>query len=70
MVDERDQHLYILHNKAVCLKCGDEIESLYPDDIKTCSCGNVWVEGGKDYIHHRYLESSQYLDESEFYNLD
>lgn len=40
----------ILHNRAKCLKCFDIIESKYCHDFVTCSCGDLSVDGGKDYL--------------------
>lgn len=40
----------ILTNKVRCRKCGDVIESKHRHDYVTCSCGNVAVDGGKDYL--------------------
>lgn len=40
----------IQRNSATCLKCGDEIESKDRWHFATCSCGNISVDGGKDYL--------------------
>lgn len=40
----------IISNKIKCKKCGDIIESKSTDDYKKCSCGDVAVDGGKDYL--------------------
>jgi hypothetical protein len=37
-------------NKAKCLKCGDIIESTYRHDFVECSCGGLFVDGGKNYL--------------------
>ena len=37
-------------NKIKCKKCGDIIESTRTHDFKTCKCGAVSVDGGKDYL--------------------
>lgn len=39
----------ILSNKVRCDECKDVIESVHRHDFKWCSCGNVAVDGGKDY---------------------
>lgn len=36
--------------KIKCLKCGEIIESTYKHHFKECSCGNVFVDGGNDYL--------------------
>ena len=40
----------IIFNKIKCKKCGDVIESTSTNDYKKCSCGDVAVDGGKDYL--------------------
>lgn len=40
----------ILVNKIRCNKCGDVIESTHHYDFKTCKCGAVSVDGGKDIL--------------------
>ena len=37
-------------NKIQCLKCRDIIESKTRHDWAECSCGAVFVDGGKDYL--------------------
>ena len=36
-------------NRARCVFCGDEIQSHYRHDYKTCSCRFLSVDGGTDY---------------------
>ena len=40
----------IIVNKIRCKKCNDIIESTYRRDFKTCKCGAVAVDGGRDYL--------------------
>lgn len=40
----------IIQNKAQCLKCGDIIESKSRHDFVACSCGEVFVDGGTEYL--------------------
>lgn len=44
----------LLVNKAQCLKCLDILESRFLYDYKRCSCGNLSVDGGLDYIKRGY----------------
>lgn len=37
-------------NKAKCKLCGDIIESTYRHDFKYCKCGEIFVDGGSDYL--------------------
>lgn len=46
----------IIENKAKCLKCGDVIESIDRHDYVQCSCGNISVDGGKDYLKRSYRD--------------
>ncbi len=55
----------ILVNKIRCKKCNDVIESVDTHDFKSCKCGAVSVDGGKDYIRRcgnceDYEELSEY----------
>lgn len=55
----------ITRNSAKCLKCGDEIESKSVHDFKQCSCKNIFVDGGLDYLRHGFEVFSEYQDTSE-----
>ena len=54
----------IIKNAVKCNICGDVIESERRHDFKTCSCGNISVDGGHDYLRrlakdfHKYTELS------------
>jgi hypothetical protein len=43
-------------NKAKCLYCGDVIESKHRHDYVTCTCGNLSVDGGKDYLKRNFID--------------
>lgn len=36
-------------NRARCSACNDIIELKYRHDFVSCSCGAIFVDGGKDY---------------------
>ena len=55
----------IIRNSAKCLLCGEEIESTYRHDYKSCKCGNIAVDGGKDYIR-RGFTSNEWVDTSKY----
>ncbi len=40
----------IIRNSVKCLVCNEEIESVHRYDFKFCKCGNIAVDGGKDYL--------------------
>ena len=52
----------IIRNAAKCLKCGETIESKHRHDFVSCSCGNLFVDGGKDYIRRGYIDGSMVQD--------
>ena len=52
-------------NKAICLVCGEILESKYKHDFNTCSCGNLSVDGGKDYIR-RSFKTKNWRDMSSY----
>ena len=52
----------ILVNAAKCLKCDTVIQSFTRHDFRTCTCGNVFVDGGTDYIRHGYMDVNFYED--------
>jgi hypothetical protein len=54
----------IVHNRVKCLKCGEVIESKSGHDFKYCSCGNVAVDGGHNYLR-RCFKTDEWEDCSE-----
>lgn len=50
----------ILRNAAKCKRCGDIIESTHRHDFKSCECGAISVDGGKEYI--RRLAAADFND--------
>ena len=53
----------IITNKAKCKLCGNVIESKYRHDYVTCNCGEISVDGGKDYLRRGYKEDMNNLIE-------
>jgi hypothetical protein len=51
----------IIRNAVKCLLCGDVIESKHCHDFVRCTCDNVAVDGGKDYLR-RIFQTKQYED--------
>ncbi len=49
----------ILRNMAKCLICNETIESTHRHDFVKCSCGNLHVDGGKDYLKRGAEDFSQ-----------
>ena len=59
----------IKRNSAKCLLCGDEIESVDVHDYVACSCGNIAVDGGHEYLRRAFDPSNgidSYIDTSEW----
>ena len=46
-------------NKIQCNFCKDIIESIHRHDFKSCLCGRVSVDGGKDYLKRCFTESPE-----------
>lgn len=52
-------------NKVQCPKCKDVIASEHRHDFVWCRCGNVAIDGGKDYIK-RSAYSTEWKELSEY----
>lgn len=55
----------ILQNAANCAKCGGEVWSEHRHDYRECTCGNIAVDGGLNYIR-RVGDLTAFLDRSIF----
>ena len=40
----------IIQNEVKCLKCEEIIWSAHRHDYKSCKCGSIAVDGGRDYL--------------------
>jgi hypothetical protein len=62
--DERTKKR-ILRNAIKCLTCQLIIESISRNDIKSCSCGKVSIDGGYDYMQRNYSpgDATDYFEE-------
>ena len=40
----------VIQNAARCRKCGDTIVSHHRHDWVPCTCGAIFVDGGREYI--------------------
>lgn len=56
--------MVIIRNSAKCLQCDDEIESVHRHDFVQCSCGNVFVDGGKDYLRRGVVNGGKFEETS------
>jgi hypothetical protein len=50
----------ILKNKIQCNKCKDIIESKSVHDFRYCQCGNVFVDGGRDYTRRGWNDGEMH----------
>jgi tRNA(Ile2) C34 agmatinyltransferase TiaS len=57
----------VLVNKAKCGVCGDVIESKHRHDYVRCSCGEIAVDGGKDYLKRSANNFDNLIEMSEGY---
>lgn len=53
----------IVRNSAKCLDCDTEIESTHRHDWVTCTCENIFVDGGKAYLR-RGARNENWIDTS------
>lgn len=52
----------IVLNMAQCLKCKDVIASRHRHDFQTCSCGELSVDGGYDYLRRAYTHKRNWRE--------
>ena len=50
-----------MRNRAKCKKCESIIESLHHHDYVSCACGEISVDGGKDYCRCRAIDWNNFL---------
>lgn len=55
----------IISNKAQCKKCKDIVESLSQHHFVQCSCGEIFVDGGKEYLRWGAKDFANLIDLSE-----
>ena len=62
----REKVQKILRNRCMCANCGDIIESKSVHDFVQCKCGEIFTDGGTDYIHHGANKFSDIIDMTEY----
>jgi hypothetical protein len=60
----------VITNKVQCNNCKQIIESKHTHNFVTCKCGNVSVDGGKDYLRRCFKEADCYTELSETFEED
>ena len=53
-------------NKAQCKLCGDIIESKSVHNFVECSCGEIFVDGGKQYLRRGAKDLNNIIELSEY----
>ena len=57
----------IIRNIAECKLCGDVIESKSVHHCIACKCGEIYTDGGKDYLHRGAMHDlDNIIDRSEY----
>lgn len=56
----------IVQNAVICNKCDDLIISKHRHNFVECKCGNIFVDGGQEYLRRggKGLEDNSYTDYS------
>lgn len=62
---EKEIKSRIIRNMAKCLICGDVIESKHRHDFVRCGCGEIFVDGGKDYLRRGATDFKNIIEMSE-----
>jgi tRNA(Ile2) C34 agmatinyltransferase TiaS len=57
----------VVVNKAQCKLCGDVIESKHGHDFVRCKCGEIAVDGGKNYLRRSAKNLDNIIELSETY---
>lgn len=52
----------MLINSAKCLRCGDVLVSEHRHDFATCSCGNLSIDGGPEYLKRCCHDLNQFQE--------
>jgi hypothetical protein len=55
----------VVSNKAQCKLCNDVIESKSGHDFKYCSCGEIFVDGGNEYLRRGAKNFDNFIELSE-----
>lgn len=49
-------------NASKCLECGDVIRSIHRHDFRSCTCENIFVDGGEDYRRIGWMTPDSWVD--------
>jgi len=56
----------IISNRAQCRLCKEIIESTYRHDFKSCSCEEIFVDGGLSYLRRGAKNPNNIIELSEY----
>jgi len=54
----------ILSNQIKCLVCGGVVYYAHRHEVKYCACGNIFVDGGMEYLRRGFKDKYKVLDQS------
>ena len=57
----------VVTNKAQCRICDDIIESKHRHSFVRCKCGEIFVDGGKEYLRRGASDLNNIIELSETY---
>lgn len=60
----------IKSNKAQCKLCQDIIESKSVHDFVECKCGEISVDGGKEYLKRGAMNTDNLIELSEYEDVE
>lgn len=52
-------------NRCKCRLCGDVIESKHVHDFVRCKCGEIFTDGGDEYVHRGANDLNNIIDLSD-----
>jgi len=52
----------VIKNIAACALCGEVIESKHVYDYVSCSCGEIFIDGGKEYLRRGAKNFDNFID--------
>lgn len=64
MIKFEEKENKIIRNSAKCKLCEDEIQSHFRWDFKSCKCGEIFVDGGNDYLRRGANNWKNFIDTS------
>ena len=58
----------IVTNKAKCLNCNDELISVNAGYVVECKCGNLKIDGGKEFCQRIIKDTNKWEEQRETRN--